>query len=126
VAFSLRNVVIASVVGAGIIAGAVVGARRCAPSSPGPAVSPSPNAGGRFVKIVFLATPDDAEIIVQGERKGKAGQVIELPRSEATLKVVIRRNGYLPQTIELAPDRDRYVKDIVLAPAAGAPASGVP
>lgn len=124
-AFSLRNVAIAVAAGACIICGTVVGVGRCTRSPQSVPVGSS-QSGARFVKLVFRATPPDAEVFVDDVRKGKAGEVIELPRSEAAIKVVIRRDGYLPLTISLVPERDRFVKDIVLVPDAGAKPSNVP
>jgi hypothetical protein len=116
-------VTLAVVLGICIVAGTVLLARRWRPSQPAPAGSAALNPSARFVKVVFRVDPANADIHVDGERKGSAGHVIELPRSDASTDVVISKAGYVSRTVAVVFDRDQYVKDIVLVPVAGTGAS---
>jgi len=55
--------------------------------------------------LIIQATPDDAEIYVDGEMVGRAGQFESKPLelSSGTHKVEIRKGGFLPEI------RDVYV-----------------
>ena len=51
--------------------------------------------------VQFIATPSDAELVVNGETKGPANQSIKLPTHAH--KIEIRRSGFVPYTATITP-----------------------
>jgi serine/threonine-protein kinase len=73
-------------------------------SPPPPALAVAPRSAKIHVRVT--ADPEDATVVLDGRRLGHAPIAIQRRRESRTVKVKVRRRGYVPRTFEVSFDSD--------------------
>lgn len=90
--------------------------------APPPPPSPPPDAvqPATSVKVTLETRPAGARVLLAGKPRGRTPVDLTLPRSDAPVKVELRRPGHRPLVQQIVPDRDQKLL-LSLQPAVGAP-----
>ena len=85
------------------------------PDSTAPAPAPVKPVETTTVKVRITSTPDDATVVLDGERLGRTPLLIERPRQPGAVWVKVRKKGYKTRKLEVDLGAD-VTWDITLPP----------